>query len=790
MRDWSLGPGDPLYLTLAADFRMCTPNYTNDHIWVLEPGSGEPPAFTLRTTYGMRARSMRLFLRFTENGRSVLDPAAFFSPPILRRFHPNFLGSEFSPLENLEVSAEYWVPESNALAGRITVTNRSTAIRQVRLEVCASLSPLEGQSITAIQQQLVNVLAGQSGGLFPVVFMTGGPKHGPGPYPSLALDMDLGPGATRQFTFAEAACATLAASFELARHTAARPWEAERARIELMDAAHTIDIRTGDQDWDAALAYSQRAALGLLFRGTPQLPYTSFVSVRQPDHGFSPKGDGTDYAPSWSGQSPLEAYYLASLLPGVPAIARELLSNFLSIQTENGEVDSHPGLGGQRSKLLAAPLLAALAWHVHQTCEDQAFLEESLPRLRNFFWSWFSPAHDRDRDGIPEWNHILQTGFEDNPLFDVWHSWSQGVDISTVQTPALGSMLYNEAACLLRLMQARSSLEKDALLEVQAGTLRTAVEAGWNAPGALYAYRDRDTGLTKSGQVLVQGEPGETQFRPKASFGSPVRLLIVIQSGEGAAGKPVVEISELITRGEVEVIDTPAFQWRSGGLVATSQQVYKRVGRVKVRGLGKNDRVIIRSVDLTSEDQTLLLPLWAGIPEAARARAMLSRSLLEADRFDRPFGIPSLPSLPSPEAEVIGMSVHMPWNHMIGEGLLRYGFRSEATRLLMHLMNAIIPSLKQARAFHQRYHAENGGGIGERNALSGFAPVGLFLQCLGVNILSPTRVRLQGTNPFPWPVLLWYRGLKVERGLEATVITFPNGASVNVTSSDPTLVTA
>lgn len=790
MRDWSLGPGDPLCLTLAADSRMCIPDYTNDHIWVLESGSGEPPAFTLRTTYGMRARSMRLFLRFTENGRSVLDPAAFPAPPVLRRFHPNFLWSEFAPLENLFVSAEYWVPESNALAGRLTVTNRSTATRQVRLEVCAALAPLEGQSITAIQQQLVNVLAGQTGGLFPVVFMTGGPKHGPGPYPSLALEMDLGPGATRQFTFAEAARETLAASFELARRTAARPWEAERARIELTDTAHVVEIETGDKDWDAALAFSQRAALGLLFRGTPLLSYTSFVSVRQPDHGFSRKGDGSDYYPTWSGQLPFEAYYLASLLPGAPHVGRDVLRNFLSVQTEDGEVDARPGLGGQRSKLLAAPMLASLAWRVHQVCEDQAFLEESLPRLRDFFWSWFSPAHDPDRDGVPTWDHILQTGFEDNPLFDVWHNWSQGVNISTVHTPALGSMLYREAICLMRLMKARGGLEKDTLLEVQAEKLRASVESGWNAPGALYAYRDRDTGLTKSGKVLAEGGPGETDFKPRASFGSPVRLLIEVRSEEHAPRKLSVEISELITRGEVEVIDAPAFQWRSGGMTATSQQVYRRVGRVRVRGLGREDRVTVRSVDLTAEDLTLLLPIWAGIPAPERVKSMLGRTLLDAGRFDRPFGLPALPALPAPEAEVTGMSVHMPWNNLIGEGLLEYGCRKEAVRLTVHLMNAILESLKRTRAFHQRYHAEDGSGIGERNALAGLAPVGLFLECLGVRILSPNRVRLEGANLFPWPVTLRYRGLQVERGAESTRVTFPNGAEVTVTSPEPTFVTA
>ena len=216
----------------------------------------------------------------------------------------------------------------------------------------------------------------------------------------------------------------------------------------------------------------------------------------------------------------------------------------------------------------------------------------------------------------------------------------------------------------------------------------------------------------------------------------------------------------------MEIIDTQAFQWRSGGLVATSQKVYKRVGRVKVKGLGPQDIIILRSVDLTGEDHTLLLPIWAGIPDRQRVQIMLSRTLLEADRFGRPFGIPALPALPSPEAEAIGMSVHLPWNNLIGEGLLEYGFRQEAALLTVHLMNAVIQSLKQTRSFYQRYHAEDGSGIGERNALSGFAPVGLFLGSLGVTLLSPNRLRLEGSNPFPWPVTLKYRGLIVQRGME------------------------
>jgi hypothetical protein len=787
MRDWSLAPGDPLYLTIAADARLSTPDYFNDHIWELEIGSGEPPALSLRTSYGLRARSMRLFLRFTENGQSLTDPAAFYAPPRLRRFYPNFLALDFAPFENLSVSTEYWIPESHAAGGRVTLTNHSATTRQVRLELTGALAPLDGQSLTPIQQQLVNVLAGQTGGLFPVVFMTGGPKPGPGPHPSLMLDVELGPGATRQFTFAQAAQDALQASFELARHTAARPWEAERARIELQDASQFVDIQTGDPDWDAALAFSQRAALGLFFQGNEQLPEASFVLARQPDHGFSRKGDGSDFPPAWNGQTVLETYYLASLLPGAVEIAKGLVKNFLSTQNADGEVDNKPGLAGQRGKLLAAPLLAALAWKIHQASGDEAYLSEVFPSLNDFFETWLSPQHDPDRDGLPQWNHLLQTGFEDNPLFDVWHPWSRGVDISQVNSPALAAMLYHEAVCLASIAVIVGKAEKAVSYQARAQVFKSALEASWNKRAASYAYRDRETSLSYTGKILAQGK-GSSSLKPKATFEQPVRLQIEIQTQAPVVKRPEVEIGEFITKGEVELIEGHRFQWRSGGLVATSQRVYKRVGRIKVRGVDTDDTIIVRSVDLTAQDHTLLLPLWAGAPDLKRVKTLLKNSIREEGRFDRPFGIPALPDLPDPEAQAVAMSVHMPWNHLIGEGLVAYGFRADAARLTGRLMSAVIQSLKQTRAFYQCYHAERGTGIGERNALNGLAPVGLFLQTLGLTIYSQRRIRLEGQNPFAWPVTVKYKGLTVVRNSDATVVTFPNGAMTTVKSSEALIV--
>ncbi|NOY99317.1 MAG: hypothetical protein GXP40_08995 [Chloroflexi bacterium] len=785
MRDWSLGFGDPLCLVLAADARLCTPDYANDHIWELTLGGGEPSALSLRTTYGLRARAMRIFLRFSEAGKTLTDPAAFAVAPRVQRFYANFLAIKFSPFKDVEVTAEYWVPDSHSVSGRLTIVNRTTAQRQIRLELCGLLLPLDGQNLAPVQTRAVHALAGSTGGLSPVLFLTGGPEPGPGPYPSLMLDLEMGPGARRQFTWAQAAHPDVQESFEAARHATARPWDAERARIELINESQTVDIRTGDEAWDAALAFSQQAALRLFFGGSDHLPQPSFVLARQPDHGYSPMGDGSDYPPVWSGQPPLEAYYLASLLPGAPELGRGLLRNFLAAQAEDGAVDCKPGLAGQRGSLISAPLLAMLAWHVYRTTGDDDFLAEVYPRLLAFFWAWLAPSRDRNHDSLPEWDHPLQTGFEDHPIFSGWHPWSRGVAITTVHSPALLAALYNEAQCLMQMAERLGRRGDISMLKIQADALRQGTQDCWEARYAIYRYADRDTHLTQRGKVLAR-QYGPGTIRLKQVFKKPVRLLVEVTTRGKTTRRPDVVISEYVTKlGDGETLERQDFQWRSGGAVATSQKVYTRIGNIAVRGIDAKDKVVIRTVDLTAEDQTLFLPLWAKIPERQQVQAMLGRTLLNAARFDRPFGIPACSTAPSKDAEAVCMSVHLPWNQLVAEGLLAYGFRSEAARLVVHLMAGVLQNLKQNHAFYQYYNAEVGTGIGERNALSGLAPVGLFLETLGVEIFSPTRVRLDGQNPFPWTVAVKYRGLSVTRYADRSEVVFPDGQQIVVTDNVP-----
>ncbi len=776
MCEWTLGPGDPLALTLAADFRLCTPDYVNDHIWELETGGGDPPALSLRTTYGLRARTMRIFPRFTLNSQTVSDPAAFPLPPRLRRFFPNFLSLDFSPLPGIDVVAEYWAPDSHTVAGRFTVTNRGGEPVSLLLELCGQLVPLEGQSLAALSMQSVNVLAGRSADLAPVVFLTGGPQPGPGPYPSLTLDLALASGGSRTLTWAQAALATPEESFELARCTAARPWEAERTKIEMVNAAQTIEIRTGDPDWDAAFALSQKTAFGLFFGPSPHLPHPSFVITRQPDQGYSPRGDGGDYPHLWSGQPPLEAVYLASLLPGAPELAAGLVRNFLSVRNENGAVDWKPGLAGQRGRWLAAPLLASLAWQTFQQTRDLDFLREVQPKLEAFIRCWFDGSRDRDGDGFPEWDHPLQTGLEDNPAFTVWHADGQGAEITAAESPALAALLCRESHALAYIAGALDQPQNREKWELESGRLRALAEECWDSDAVLYHLRDRDTHRSPAGKSLGSRR-GAGTLALGQGFRQPVRLLVRLElSGETSRRPEVTLRGQNGDAPQVEHLERMDFQWGAGLAVATTHMVYTGVAEVEAAGLEKRDRVSVYVMDFSAEDVTLFLPLWASIPNARRAQNIVNRTLLAADRFGGPFGIPeSVPACPA---------VHLPWNALIGEGLLGYGLRAEAAQLTARLMSAVIQNLKQQHAFARAYHAESGAGIGERNPVQGLAPLGLFLGTLGVRIESPRRVVLSGKNPFPWSVTVKYRGLTVTRHADQTLVVFPDGQTV--TLDDPT----
>lgn len=784
MRTWRLTHHDPYALTLAADAQLSSPDYCNDTIWELVLAGGEPSALAIQTTFGLRARIMRIFPRFTLGDTTLVDPDSFTQLPTLCQFYVNYARVTCSPFAGMDVTSEYWVPNSQCVSGRLRVSNTSIIPRQISIEMISLLTPMsEGQEMhPEIIQDGSSALAGQTGNLNPVFLMKDGKELRTSPYPAYITDLELMPGNTCTFNWALGAAPEVKQSFAIASELLNRTWDAEIGRLTMQSANQVVDIQTGDPDWDAALAFSQIGALQLFFGQAQKLPYPSFVLSRQPDQGYSRRYDGSDYGHLWNGQTALDTFYLASLImPGSVELVKGLLINFLGEKTENGQVDGKPGLAGQQGHFLATPVLAALAWQVYQTTHDQAFLLEIFPALLNFINAWFGPDHDHDQDGFPEWENGLQSGFEENPTFDNWRAAGLSNDIDLVESPALGALLYHELNVLIQIARELAIPDSIAHLESRAAVLKSEIESTWESRQACYHYRDRDSHQTATGTVIGEFSP-EDEIVLDKKFKKPQRLMIVLEiHGEATRSARFLIHGTTPTGQSDESITVRMFHWAGSRATATTQNVFIKIDGVEIHGLSPSDKVILKIPDIGQDDITLLLPLWARIPGDRQANNMIKKSILSSKRYWRPFGIAACPAPPSSTEPGPCPNVYLPWVHLIGEGLIAYGYQNETAELIKKVLAAVIRSLKQDHAFYKLYNAENGDRSGDKNVLSGFAPVGLFLQTLGVHIISPTHVIIIGNNPFSRPMTVKFRGLSIVREEKSTTITFPDGQSTRVT---------
>jgi hypothetical protein len=318
--------------------------------------------------------------------------------------------------------------------------------------------------------------------------------------------------------------------------------------------------------------------------------------------------------------------------------------------------------------------------------------------------------------------------------------------------------------------------------------LKTDVAACWNKKNEFFQLRDRDTHLTLKGRPVVTST-GSGSYKVKSVFKLPVRILIQVWAANRTTRILNVHIKgRSISGSVVEHLERKDFRWNMELAVAASKQVYTSLEEIEVRGLQPSDKLVVRSLDYMQEDQTGFMPLWAGIPDDHKADSLVKLKLFNQKSFWHKAGFSTL-NFDASQAKIQEHNeVQFPWNQLLGTGLLDYGYRSEACQLVTRLMETTIGSLKSQGAFFDSYQAESGVGQGERNSLRGLAPVGLFLQTLGVHILSPLSVRLEGVNPFPWPVTLHYRGLVVVRNTDFTDITFPDGQNIRVTDPAACLV--
>ncbi|MBI3242168.1 MAG: hypothetical protein HYZ49_07735 [Chloroflexi bacterium] len=796
VRDWKLTQHDPLALRLAADVRFGPTDYADDQIWELTLAGGEPAAVALRTTYGLRAREMRLFPSFLEGETLVADPDHFSSPPVLHHFAVNRIHYSFSPLGGVHVQAACWVPDSHSLAGQFTITNESTAARAIHLNLNAILRPLDaptGVNMGHAKLGPLHFLQGQTGGLTPVILLEGGLPLDSGA--ALARSLDLVPGETQTVRWAQTAPPRETGGggrgLELCRALLERNWVDDFARIDSLND-DIPDIHTGDREWDAALAFGYKVALQSYVGPTSHLPYPSFIFARNINKGYSPRGDGSDHSWQWDGQVATEAYVnLPQIAQAAPELAKGILRNYLAVQEPDGFIDWKPGLAGQRNRALCVPLLATIAWTIYEYTEDHDFIAEVYDGLRRFVMTWFQERYDRDQDGLPEWSHTIQSAFDDCPSFVRWQNWGQAADITLAESPDLAAYLYRECRSLINMASLLGREEDSPPLIARAEMIRIAVDAMWRDETSSYHYVDIETHESPPGYELarlerrIDNSPFIVNINRKFS---PMARLLVRVVGDRDATLPQISVA-IHGRGQrgrrrVELLPARRLTWYWGLGSVTSDKLYAEVEKVELAGVPPGWEVVISTVDYTRQDQTLLLPIWAGLAQGDHLYDLTHKTITDPARYWRPYGIPNCSALdPAYKSDNRGGSggVWMMWNTMIGEGLADNGYRAEAAELIRRMMTAMIHTLKTEKAFREAYNSDALEGLGERDYLWGVAPVHLFLRTLGVRIISSRKVWLVGQNPFPWPVTVRWRGVTVTKIDEGALVKFPSGREVAVT---------
>lgn len=778
---WQLAAADPMALRLAADVRQFHTDYTDDQIWELVLGEGESPALVLETRYGGRCGLARLVPMWVVDGRVIYEAAAYAHQPTLHTFWPSYLRLTARPTAHLAVQIEYWAMESHAVGGRVTFHNEGDQPTEAGLDLFAQFMTEQEPGAISILKLADGQVALQMqnvGNLQPVIMMhavTGGS----GASPKLAARVTIPPGEQMVLRWVHAARTTMSDSLALAHHWLYQEnWTGHLKQLAAINASTPV-IQTGDPAWDAAIAFSYKVLLGSFVGPTGALPHPSFVQARLPGRGFSPRGDGTDYYWQWSGQPAVETYVvLPAIAPAAPDLAQDGLRNALAVAGPDGFIDGKPGLAGQRLGQLSAPLLATTAWLVYTYTEDRKFLAEVFPGLLKFFERWFQPDADRDQDGLPEWTDLAQSAFEEHPTFVPDRRWSQNIDISKAEGPDLATYLIQEARSLLAMADVLGKKQAALALQQRLDGLLANLATMWRVETGSYHYRDRDTHVTTSGGLITEGD-GDEALIPSAELDPPNRLVVRAVGGRDHRPELRIMLEGLDADGEpvTETLADEAFVWYRTMGAATSSQVYSRIDRISAEGLSRVYTVQVYAADWMQEDQSLLLPLWAGIDDEAR-RAALIETITDPDRYWRPYGVPRC-SAQAPAYDPANRSgsggVWMPGNLMLGEALVDAGRSDLAVELLTRLVTAQLHTLRTEKAFHEAYNSDELEGLGERDYLSGVVPLHLLWLLMGIRIVSPHKVWIGGEYLLPWPVRVQHLEIMVERNAKGAKIVFPSG---------------
>jgi hypothetical protein len=807
MRTWQLGDNQPLAMRLAADARLTRVDYHDDQAWEARLGKANEAVLRLQTTYSRRVSSVAFSPSIICNGQLLESASSYASAPLLTAFAPSYLHFEAQPTAGLRCRYEFWAMESRVVGGTIYLENNGSTPLTLRLALRAEVIRDAERPDRKAEMSLLTLNDGSealylgklTGSLHPVVMLERATPLKQSANvrmasAKLSADCNLAPGETAAFKFVCASQAMLNDSLTAAHAWLNNPnWEQAQSNLKQL-ATQLPQVSTGNEDWDAVLAFGLNTLLRGLLSPTEALPNSSLVTTRTPDFGFSSGGDGRDYGWQWAGLTALQGYLYAPSLALVEAkLGQGLVLNALTKLTDDGRPDLRAGLAGQRVGAASAPLWAATAWQVYlfsgQNKAADAFLEAVWPLLHKAYEAWFSPASDVDGDGFPVWAGAGQAGYSRHLLSAKMAAWLQGVDLTQVEAPDLAAYLLNEGRALHNMAEKLGQTEAQQAIDARLEKLRTALAQAWDARG-YYGYRDALTHSTPSGQIIFAGK-GDTALNSVTPITPPNRLRLRVLGGQAMPSKITVVIEGRDAAGKAcsERLPSTVFTEYRGSSDAFSAHHYSQVEQIRFEGLIGLFKVEVSTLNLQHESLYQYLPLWAGEMGDSAQRKQLVDSL-EANHL-------TIAGFATDVAlEPANVWVWPAWNALLLEGLRNAGETALAATLTERLLNALANSLRKDQGFRDSYNADpNLAGQGDLDSLEGTLPLALFLQVVGVLPVDDRHCWAGGLYPLATPTTITLQGLQITRQANQTEVVFASGGRAVVDGAwqlitDPTPVPA
>lgn len=773
---------DPKTIILAARGSAESYQAENDQVWELEFNDHNVHPISLYTSYGLRAREMRIFPSLTINNKRVSGLRDYATPPALTRYLPDAFRAGCSPVDGLDIVWEGFFRDCDTLVGTLTIANHSNTTFSITLALAALLVPMrKGAPMHAEKDGINQILTGQSGDLHPVLFMTGGPQVVISPYPSLVIPIELASGQTRRLTWALVTKDSSEASLAAARRISAFDWRAAVMEKTLEQERQTLQIHTGDPDWDAAFFLSQvQARIHAVRPKAGSAPV--FLQSRLPDAVvFSEESELTL----------LEILHLHHVLtPTDPICITDLLEGCLGRITENGTLPSRFYGTNQNNPIRECPVLAWLFLLLYEYDLDLSRLEKAFPLLCRFFDNWFTLSEDPEEIHWPAWDDPQQIQCDTGVFnFDVWEETSLGLDISWALSPALLAMLSNEANALRRIAKLLKDRTAQKKYKEINKTLHNKLQSTWNEKFPGFSYLDLQSFQAPDRELYFPG-----RIQPKLIinkvFLKPQRLLLHLTSSDENTRVCRLTINGVDLDGNHirEVIKSHQLRWVMGRSHVTTAHCYQSIDSLEIEGLKTGDRFLLETANFTQPDITCLLPIWSGDITDEQC-TMMVENFFNPKTLDHRTGLPETWETGHSLPKELPIESNILWNTLIITGLLKTGQQESAVSYFTNIMKTIVNGLRDFAGFFSFYKVDNSQPIGKRNNLSGLAPMQLFLALTGIRIFSPKKVAVWGRNPFPWPVDIHWQGLSIRREGSETLIIFPDGSRYQEKTKKPVILT-